>query len=647
MPFFIMKLTPKQDQIIERLGYSSPESFLNYYPYRYDHLEAKPFDEWQEKDKVVFSAELASDFRTFRFGKNQSVTNFSVIHEGNIIKCSLFNRPFLKQAHYNDGLVVVGTVGKSGTISVQTITNKPLETVLGINPIYGLKAGIKNFEIVRLITKILKETSIPNILPTIYQQRYRLLERNVAVKEVHQPTSHQSLKDALRTLKYEEFLKYHLNYALNHEAIRMGHVNELRDLSNFNLPFTLNDDQIKAVEEIRSEMASSSNMFRMLQGDVGSGKTIVAFLSALSLNRGQAVLMVPTETLAIQHFNNFKKLFPNESVYLFTQDSDDKDQTLKDIADGKARFIIGTHALFQKSVHYKDLRLAIVDEQHRFGVEQRQALYDKGQHTDVLMLSATPIPRTLASSLFFDMKVSTLKSHPKNRTGSQTIVVAENSIRSIVDDMKDYLREKGQIYIVCPAIDVAHRYGIKTVDAIVENITPVFKDQRITAIHGGMSSNDKRTIMSDFEAGEIDILVCTTVIEVGVDVHNANMMIIYNAELFGLATLHQLRGRVGRGAVQGKTYLLSGAMDDEITQERLNAMLEYDSGFDLAMIDLRLRGFGDLLGSRQSGMPQFILGDIINDEAILKTAKVDAQEIMANRNNPDYQAILKHANMKT
>lgn len=642
-----MKLTPKQDQIIERLGYSSPESFLNYYPYRYDHLEAKPFDEWQEKDKVVFSAELASDFRTFRFGKNQSVTNFSVIHEGNIIKCSLFNRPFLKQAHYNDGLVVVGTVGKSGTISVQTITNKPLETVLGINPIYGLKAGIKNFEIVRLITKILKETSIPNILPTIYQQRYRLLERNVAVKEVHQPTSHQSLKDALRTLKYEEFLKYHLNYALNHEAIRMGHVNELRDLSNFNLPFTLNDDQIKAVEEIRSEMASSSNMFRMLQGDVGSGKTIVAFLSALSLNRGQAVLMVPTETLAIQHFNNFKKLFPNESVYLFTQDSDDKDQTLKDIADGKARFIIGTHALFQKSVHYKDLRLAIVDEQHRFGVEQRQALYDKGQHTDVLMLSATPIPRTLASSLFFDMKVSTLKSHPKNRTGSQTIVVAENSIRSIVDDMKDYLREKGQIYIVCPAIDVAHRYGIKTVDAIVENITPVFKDQRITAIHGGMSSNDKRTIMSDFEAGEIDILVCTTVIEVGVDVHNANMMIIYNAELFGLATLHQLRGRVGRGAVQGKTYLLSGAMDDEITQERLNAMLEYDSGFDLAMIDLRLRGFGDLLGSRQSGMPQFILGDIINDEAILKTAKVDAQEIMANRNNPDYQAILKHANMKT
>lgn len=263
------------------------------------------------------------------------------------------------------------------------------------------------------------------------------------------------------------------------------------------------------------------------------------------------------------------------------------------------------------------------------------------------MLSATPIPRTLASSLFFDMKVSTLKSHPKNRTGSQTFVIEENSIRSIVNDMKAYLKTKGQIYIVCPAIDVAHRYGIKTVESIVENIAPVFKDQTMAAIHGGMSSNDKRLIMSEFESGKIDILVCTTVIEVGVDVHNANMMIIYNAELFGLATLHQLRGRVGRGVVQGTTYLLSGAMEDEITQERLNAMLEYDSGFDLAMIDLRLRGFGDLLGSRQSGMPQFILGDIINDEAILKTAKVDAQEIMADRNNPDYQPIIEHANVKT
>ena len=647
MPFFIMKLTQKQEEIVERLGYSSPESFLNYYPYRYDHLETKPFDKWQEKNKVVFSAELVSDFKTFRFGKNQSVTNFSVIHEGNIIKCSLFNRPFLKQAHYTDGLVVVGTVGKSGTISVQTVTNKPLETVVGINPIYGLKAGIKNFEIVRLITKILKETEINNILPSVYQQRYRLLDRHTAVKEVHQPTSPQSLKDALRTLKYEEFLKYHLNYALNHEAMRQGHANELRDISEFILPFTLNNDQIAAIEDIRNEIASPSNMFRMLQGDVGSGKTIVAFLSALSLKRGQAVLMVPTETLAIQHFNNFKKLFPNELVYLFTQDSEDKDQALEDIADGKARFVIGTHALFQKSVHYKDLRLAIVDEQHRFGVEQRQSLYDKGNNTDVLMLSATPIPRTLASSLFFDMKVSTLKSHPKNRTGSQTFVIEENSIRSIVNDMKAYLKTKGQIYIVCPAIDVAHRYGIKTVESIVENIAPVFKDQTMAAIHGGMSSNDKSLIMSEFESGKIDILVCTTVIEVGVDVHNANMMIIYNAELFGLATLHQLRGRVGRGVVQGTTYLLSGAMEDEITQERLNAVLEYDSGFDLAMIDLRLRGFGDLLGSRQSGMPQFILGDIINDEAILKTAKVDAQEIMADRNNPDYQSIIEHANVKT
>lgn len=638
-----MTLTQKQKDIIERLGYQSPESFLSYYPYRYDHLIEKDFQLWEEKDKVVFFGVLASDFKTFRFGKRQSVHNFSVLHEGHVIKCSLFNRPFIKKSDYDEGLVVVGVVGKNKSITVTSITNKPLDTVLGIKPVYGLKAGIKNFEIIRLIAKILKTTSIESIIPKVYQTSYRLLERENAVLQVHQPDNERLLKDALRTLKYEEFLKYHLNYGLNHEIIRKGMVNELQDINQYPLPFVLNEGQLEAIRSIRHDLESSSNMFRMLQGDVGSGKTIVAFLSGLSLESGQVALMVPTETLAIQHFNNFKKMFPHASIGLLTSESEFKEETLNELSSGSLKFVIGTHALIQKNVRFNNLRLAMIDEQHRFGVEQRQALYDKGNFVDVLMLSATPIPRTLASSLFFDMSVSTLDTHPKNRQGTATHLVEENSIRSILEPIKETLSNKGQVYVVCPAIDVSERGGVKNVEAIYEQMQGLFPLSTINMLHGAMPSDVKRDVMQRFEQGLIDILVCTTVIEVGVDVHNANLMIIYNAELFGLATLHQLRGRVGRGSVKGATYLLSSAMEDEITQQRLSAMLSTDSGFELAMLDLRLRGFGDLLGSRQSGMPQFILGDIINDEAILKTAKKDAQTILSDRKNQDYQKILSES----
>ncbi|MBK2403128.1 ATP-dependent DNA helicase RecG [Erysipelothrix sp. strain 2 (EsS2-6-Brazil)] len=640
-----MKITDKQLKIIETYGADSPESFLMVFPYRYERLEAKPFDAWRSGDTVVFSGRLLGGFKNFTFRKNQSVTNFKVVYQDEIVPVAIFNRRYLNTRHYEQGIVVVGVVGNDGKITAKTVSNKDICDIIGIKPIYSQKSGIKQYEIERLIGKIIENVSLPNIIPFEFQTRYKLMDRFDAVKAIHMPQSEVELHHGLRTLKYEEFLAYHLSISLNNSDREYG-ISKVFDEDRIaamvnELPFKLTVDQVQSLNDILDDLKETKKMNRLLQGDVGSGKTIVAFLSAFAcyLAGYQVAIMVPTELLLMQHVRAFQKLFPHVDCVVLSQGVDQRDQVLQAIATGKVLVVFGTHALFQKDVIFDNLGFVIIDEQHRFGVEQRRALIAKGNHIDTLMLSATPIPRTLAASLFFDLDVSTISTYPSHRKQIETHWIRENSLRSIMEPIQKRLNNHEQIYIVCAAIDEGERAGVKNVHTLSGNLKPVFANYNVDIVHGKMPSDLKNAKMQAFVSGEIDILISTSVIEVGLDVHNANMMIIYNAEQFGLATLHQLRGRVGRGKIQGVCYLLSGNESDE-TAQRMNALVSSHDGFELSVIDMRLRGFGDVLGQRQSGLPNFILGDIIKDENILKQAKIDALTIAHDLNNKDYAEII-------
>lgn len=640
-----MKLTDKQNRIIETFDYSSPEQFLNHYPYRYDSYETKSIDEWVEGETVVFEGKLASGFRTVRFKGNQSVTNFQVFSDDTLIKVSIFNRPFLRDYHYKEGIVVIGTVQSDRKVMAKTVTNKPLEETLGLKPSYPLKAGIKNYEVERLIKKILESIRIEETVPAIYKDAYRLQSKQQALQWIHRPQTKEQLMAALRTLKYEEFLRYHLSVALNQSGFSFGIAKPISNdvLKSYlnQLPYDLTKSQNDALSEILNDIRSDQQMHRLLQGDVGSGKTVVAFLSAISaINAGyQVVFMVPTEILMNQHLAAFKSLFPDITVVGLSQNTEERKICLEGIRTGSVSFVIGTHAVLTEDVIFNNLGYVIIDEQHRFGVRQRQTLIDKGKMVDVLMMSATPIPRTLANSLYFDLSVSTISGYPSHRKLTETFVIKENSLRSIIDDLNHVLNEGEQIYVVCAAIEEGERPNVKNVHDIYKNLSQVFKGRHVGMLHGKMTSFEKDTVMAAFNAGNIDILVTTTVIEVGVDVHNANTMVIYNAEQFGLATLHQLRGRVGRGRIQGRCFLLSSS-DTDIAEARLNALASSHDGFELSMMDMRMRGIGDALGFRQSGVPNFILGDIEKDEKILYQAKIDAKHISEDKENPEYKAII-------
>ncbi len=641
-----MKLTPKQQTILEAFNYQEPLDFLRHIPLRYEVLYEKNINEWTQGELVIFEGKLLGDIKTFRFG-NQARSTMQVIYCDKAITVNLFNRPYLKSAHYQNSIVVTGHVQENGQVVARSITNKPLETQTGIIPIYPLKQKIKQYEIRRLMKKIFDNLEIEDIVPDTYIKRYKLMHRKTALRCIHQPESLKHVEMAQRTLKYEEFLLFHLSNALKSDISTTGIQKKInQDLLKKRiqtLPYALTAEQLIALEEINHDLASHKSMHRLLQGDVGSGKTIVSILSALSVidNGFQAVFVVPTEILLNQHEITLRKLFPNVKYAVLNSSMENKEETIQAIKQGDVDFVIGTHALFQEGIEFNNLGFVIIDEQHRFGVSQRQSIIDKGENVDVLMLSATPIPRSLASSIYFDLDVSTIASYPSNRKETKTSYIQENSIQSILPHLIKRLDQKDQMYIVCPSIEESKRLKTRSVLDIYESLKEPFKDYAIAYLHGRMQSSEKESIMAAFASGAIDILVSTTIIEVGIDVPSANTMVIYNAEMFGLSTLHQLRGRVGRSDRQGECYVLS-SQDNEDVKIRLNNFTQTTDGFKLSMLDLRTRGMGDLLGDRQSGLPTFVFADIENDEKILRQAKIDAQEITANLEDTDCKDIVKY-----
>ena len=635
-----IKVTPKKKEILNSMGIDSVEALLTHYPFRYEENIVKPFNKWEKEEKVFFEAIIISAPRLSRFGYKKSITRFKVLYEEEEIDLTLFNRPWIQNFKMNTKITISGKYDGNYKVTVMQYNSQPIEEQLGIVPVYNVKEGLHQKDLRNYMKNALNLLTISNFIPTKFQQQYQLIDKHKALYYIHFPIKREMLKQSIRCLKYEEFLKFQLKVQYykhqNEEIMKQAKAFDEEKIYSaiHNLPFVLTVDQMNAIQDILKDMKSHHIMYRLVQGDVGSGKTLVAVMAmyACTLAGQQAAFLAPTEILAKQHMANVSKVLKSYGIcveLLFASlPTKEKKRVNEQLYNGEIDIIIGTHALFQNEVNYHNLGLVIADEQHRFGVEQRRKLLEKGENVDFLLMSATPIPRTLATSLYGDMDVSSIEELPQGRKPIITKLVNESSMRTILQDVLSYIDEGNQCYIVCPAIERNDEYIMRNVEELYKNMNSILPQKyKMNYLHGKMSTEEKDTIMQSFINKEFDILIATSVIEVGVDVKDANIMVIYDAERFGLSQIHQLRGRVGRSDKQGYCYLLTKSKDPD-SLKRLQILCDSNDGFEISKQDLMIRGPGDLLGKRQSGIPGFILGDIIMDNNILDVAKQDAMALL-------------------
>ena len=655
-----LKISPKKIEVLHQMNLYTTHDLLTHYPYRYEIMEEKERSTWQKDDRVVLEAVIISAARVIRLRGKQSMTRFKVLYQEEEFQATIFNRPWTSAFQVGKKMTFVAKYdGKQG-LSILSCNAQPLAEQLGYQPVYSLKEGISQKDFQKYVQKALMNSSdaVDEWIPYHYREKYRLVSKKEALYGIHLPKSRHDLSQSLRYLKYEEFLRFQLSMqAMKKSGQVVSHGNgksfdmeEIEALQK-SLPFELTKDQQQTIDDILKDLKSEKVMYRMVQGDVGCGKTMVAAFAmyACVLAHKQAALLVPTEILARQHVKNLQNLFEgfNIEVALLcsSMKQSEKDFILKRLANHEIDIIIGTHALFQSQVQFYDLGLVVADEQHRFGVEQRKKMLSKGEKVDLLLMSATPIPRTLAISLYGDMDVSTIASLPSNRKGVESKYIASKSMGPILPFVLQKVDEGNQCYVVCPAIEKNEEYVMRNVVDIYQGMQSLLGQKyNIALLHGKMHQEEKEAIMNDFVAGKIHFLISTTVIEVGVDVKNANIMVIYDAHRFGMSQIHQLRGRVGRGDQKGYCFLLSDS-NDEDSIKRLELCASTSDGFQISQYDLQLRGPGDLLGTRQSGVPGFLLGDIVSDGNILEVARKDAQEILANIHDIAYLHIKKDLDM--
>lgn len=646
-----LKLTDKRMQISERFGFKSSEDILSFYPFKYEEYEITPYDNFKEGNQVVFEAEIISAPTSFRKG-SLTISRLKVLCEDNELSITIFNRPWIRNLHINDVVTIIGKYEGNNKVTAFNYYNKGASEIEGIVPTYSIKEGITQNEIKKLIkyTYDKCKDELIDTIPNDLVNEHGLISYRDAIENIHFPKDKKSLALAMARLKYEEFLRFfvaidNLKDKDNNLKIKKEFDIDLVNKFIDSFDFELTIDQSNAVKEILDDISSSKIMYRLLQGDVGCGKTAVATISLYAnyLTGYQGALMAPTEILAKQHYETLsKQLEPfGVKVGILYSSMDGESVTKNDIALGNYDVIVGTHALFSEDVEYKNLGLVIADEQHRFGVRQRKALKLKGNNCDFLLMSATPIPRTLASSIFGDMDISTIQTLPNGRKGCKTYLINKNSVIDILDDIKAKLNEGRQIYIIAAAIEKSENYKAKDVNGLYNALKDELKPYNVYLLHGKLSDDEKDDVMSRFNNNEIQVLISTTVVEVGVNVKNATMMIIYDADKFGLSQLHQLRGRVQRSNYEGTCYLLTDNKDDNVLN-RLNVLVKTNDGFEISYEDLRLRGPGDILGTRQSGLPAFILGNLIEDTKFVDAAKNDAHKICDNLDNPVYRQYYEH-----
>lgn len=631
-----LKLTARRYGLLQKMKIRTLEDLLKTYPFRYETIEAVPYEEWQKGDHIALEALVSSRPNIIRLGGGRTMTRFTIIAWGEELEVTLFNRPWVNQFRFGTSITLFGTYQGNNKITVTNYNLRPLREQTGLRPVYSLPKTMKPSDMSAIMKTALKQVDqVPDLIPARYRQKYRLLSKNAAYQYIHLPQNMKQLHAAIRTLKYEEFLCFQCcvqaqqvqTIAKDPKVFDQNRIQEKID--SFRFPLT--EDQNTAIQDILRDMRSDTVMYRMVQGDVGCGKTIVAMMSlyACDLAGYQGAFLAPTEILARQHYENMKNLGLPVRLLVASLPAKEKREVLAGLEAGQIRMVVGTHALFQEKVNFDDLGLVVADEQQRFGVNQRRSLLEKGKNVDFLMMSATPIPRTYAHFLYGDIQLSAIRTMPPGRRPVRTHYVPGSSMKTFLKQVLAGIGEGRQCYVVCPMIDENLETNLKAVTTIYEGMEKTLgKKYRIGLLHGKMSAQEKEEIMEKFSNKEYDFLVSTTVIEVGIDVPDATMMVIYDAHRFGLSTLHQLRGRAARGKVQGECWMLSDTKDAEAI-ERLKKLETMTDGFAISAYDLSKRGPGDLLGTRQSGLPTFILGDFEKDPAIMEVCVHDAREILA------------------
>lgn len=638
------------EKYLNELGIYNVDDLINYFPFRYEIIENTDMSTVKDGDKVVIGGICEQPPSIFHFSKKLNKMTFRLNTGDFIAKVEIYNRAFLKtKINVGEPITVIGKYNqKKSLITASDIKLKLVDEPI-IEPIYHASFNINSSKISKIILKALEKEEIKETLPEDIIQKYKFISREKAIKIAHNPKTKQELKKSLNRLKYEELFNFMLkiNYLKKMKKKNIGlerkvEYEKVKKIID-KLPFKLTLDQKKVIEDIYEDLISKERMNRLLQGDVGSGKTIVSFIALYInyLSGYQGALMAPTEILAQQHYQNIKKLFPNINVVLLKgkMKAKEKREIKELIENGKAKIIIGTHALISTDVVYKKLGLVITDEQHRFGVNQRGNLKNKGITPDILYMSATPIPRTYALTLYGDMDISSIKTMPSGRKPVKTILKTNKQIKEVLTMMLNEIQKGHQIYVVAPLVEESEKIDLKNIYEIEENMNKAFRkvpNCTVAVMHGKMTSQEKEDVMKKFKERKIKILISTTVIEVGVDVENATMMVIFDSFRFGLSALHQLRGRVGRNSLDSYCILVS---DKE--SKRLQILTKTTDGFKVSEEDFKLRGGGDIFGIRQSGDMNFKLADIKTDYDLLLKTKEDSNNFLKSKDfdNPRYNNI--------
>lgn len=631
---------PKICEKLNNLGIYNVDDLVRYYPYRFDVFKKRDINDERFYDNFVSDAIVESNPVINYFGKRQNRLSFRCLIQNKIVKVVIFNRGFLKNnIGIGKSVTVIGKYNsKTETIIASNILLYALEKE-EIIPAYHLCSGITNKKINAYINEALDGFNIGYNIPDVIKDKYNFLNEIDALKIVHSPKDELSLKRAIRTLKYEELFTYMKNlYFLKkkkeiHDKSYSKNI-DLEKVREFidNLPFKLTLDQLKVINEMLFDLKSDVKMNRLLQGDVGSGKTIVAFVLSYAcyLSGYQSAFMAPTEVLAVQHYQNAVNLFNNYDIKLglLTGKTSlkEKKEIYERVKSGDIDLLIGTHSLINDKVVWNNLGLVITDEQHRFGVNQRLKLKNKADNLDVLLMSATPIPRTYALTLYGDTDISSIKTMPKGRKPIITLVKKKDEIKSVLERIYEEIKNKRQVYVISPMIEENEDTDYTNVYDLKHKFELAFKNYKTKILHGKMSKEEKDEIMEEYKNNKINILISTTVIEVGVDVKNATVMVIFDADRFGLSTLHQLRGRVGRNDMQSYCFLIS-----DKNAKRLKIMEEVSDGYKISEEDFKLRGEGDLFGNKQSGAINFKLSDIRRDYELLLKVKNDVKEFYMRR----------------
>lgn len=624
----------KKLALLNKLGIFTVNNLLEYFPYSYiDTTKFKKISEITEEGSYSYRLKIISLMEN-RKKKNIRVTKFLAMDEEmNYCTIVYFNNIFIsKNLKINNVYEMYGRaklLGKNVEIQSPTMQNK-VNIIGSVIPQYHLCKGISNLDLVRIIQNLLKKNSyFEEKLPSNILNELNLESYDNAIRSIHFPKDNESFIRAKRRLAFDEIFYFQLSMKKfkkkNDDAISFQIKNETLEFIN-SLSFKLTNSQNKVLEDIFNDMSSDRQMNRLIQGDVGCGKTIVSFIAMFNVvkNGFQSVLMAPTEILARQHFENAIELFEKHNIkveLLIGSLKESEKKTIREkIENGQVDIIIGTHAVFQEKVVYKNLGFVITDEQHRFGVKQRLLLSKKSNNPDILVMSATPIPRTVGLVMFCDLDISTIDELPSGRGKVNTYFVDENYEDRYMNFIKKHISEGRQAYIVCPLVDESDTLELQSVINLYDRLKErYFQDVEIEFIHGKIKPVDKDRIMKNFENGKIKVLVATTVIEVGINVPNSNIMVIYNAERFGLSQLHQLRGRIGRGNYESFCILVSNNKSTSV-KKRMDIMCSSNDGFYISEQDFLLRGYGDILGYRQSGEARFKILNIQKDYELLKLA---------------------------